>query len=627
MVKDRELVEKMDVKENGLLFIDEDRSIVTSTSAFGTLRQDLMKNIGKDRMRGFLNRYGWELGKEVAKKVLKKDWNSIHEKIQYGPFMHMLKGHAIVETTKLETDYNNGEISVLMEGTWEESYEAVEHVKQFGKAKEPICHTLTGYASGYLTKLCNQKVIFKEVSCQAQGNSKCKWVGKSLDYWQGEANDELEFYRNLPIVKELELTYEKLLEERNNLEKRSLVHQKLTEKILEGDDLQSIVETIYEVTNIPGIITDQYHYPLAYKGFSNEDIKEINEEFKTEIMKKENKKNNKAPISYQHTKKVELKNHTRLITPIYLEKEIIGYCSFIYLHSNIISQKSNEMMLEQIAVVSSLLLLIEKTKFDTDRRTKGHFLEEILRGEYNSEEEILRKGLFMKTDLSKPYRIITVKYQFKKPDNEKVPLFHENLFDETTHYFKNKPENIMIGQIGNKITFLVLEDEINEKKIRPYFNKYLRTLSSIFSSTLFVAGVSNLAESITSAKDYYKESLIPMRMGTANNRINFFDTIGMIGPLLNENNEDEIKRISQNMLGELLNKKDLLSTLYVFLSNGGNLEQTSIEVALSLSGLRYRLGRIEELLNHDLRDSFYNYQLFLSLQSLLLMGELELNID
>ena len=49
-----------------------------------------------------------------------------------------------------------------------------------------------------------------------------------------------------------------------------------------------------------------------------------------------------------------------------------------------------------------------------------------------------------------------------------------------------------------------------------------------------------------------------------------------------------------------------------------------MDTTLSLSGLRYRLQKIEELLGHDLRDPFYNYQLYLALQSLLLTGVIEI---
>jgi len=71
-------------------------------------------------------------------------------------------------------------------------------------------------------------------------------------------------------------------------------------------------------------------------------------------------------------------------------------------------------------------------------------------------------------------------------------------------------------------------------------------------------------------------------------------------------------------------RKDALKTLYVFLANGGNLEQTAMDLSLSVSGLRYRIRKIEEVLQKDLRDPVEHHQLLLSLQALILTGELHL---
>src|SRR5690606_26664980 len=105
-------------------------------------------------------------------------------------------------------------------------------------------------------------------------------------------------------------------------------------------------------------------------------------------------------------------------------------------------------------------------------------------------------------------------------------------------------------------------------------------------------------------------------MAGPKNRIVSFEKLGMMGPLINANNEKEIKRIASYTLGSLSEninekKKELLHTLYVFLLNGGNLEQTAADIALSLSGLRYRLQKIEDLLEKDLRNPATNYQLLL----------------
>lgn len=606
--------------KSGSIVIDDERMIQISISAFGTLRRDLIRNIGVDRTRGFLHRYGWDLGQDDANKALRKKWDSIDDVIFHGPNMHMMNGHAQVAVTKLKTKKKNEQKSVYsvhMEGTWKNSYEASEHLQQFGRAESPICYTLTGYASGYLSTVCKQTCIVKEIQCQAEGHEKCIWVGKSLDYNDEETKDEWQFYERTPIVQELEETYEKLLEERNVLEKSALIHQRLTNEILQGNDLKSIVNTIYEVTSTPGMIVDHTYYPLAYSGLSLKEVKKIMNEFKNHLQQR------KTSPSIFTTRKFVLEQYTYLITPIYLQDKIIGYCFFVYPDTIHMDQTTDEMVLEQIALVSSLSLLIEKTKYNTERRIEGHFFEEILRGEFKCEEDVLRRGIYIQIDLSEPYRIITVNYELQECNTQKELTFHEQLLETTTSYFKDKKENLLIGHWEKSIVFLVPISEIKTNEINSYFNHYIRFLSQTYPTTLFVAGVSKISKTINRAKDSYQESLIALRMATPNKRIIFFDSIGVIGPLLNENNENEVKKISTNVLGELLEHAELLETLYAFLLNGGNLEQTSKEISLSLSGLRYRLEKIKKILDQDLKDPFDNYQLLLALQSLILIGEVE----
>lgn len=68
----------------------------------------------------------------------------------------------------------------------------------------------------------------------------------------------------------------------------------------------------------------------------------------------------------------------------------------------------------------------------------------------------------------------------------------------------------------------------------------------------------------------------------------------------------------------------LLKTLYYFLSNACNLEKTMEDLSLSMSGLRYRVKKIETLLGKDVRDPSYGYQLYLTLQILIVNGDLEI---
>ena len=155
-----------------------DRPMTISTSALGILRQQLARNIGIERIKGFLIRFGWEMGVNDAKQALKTDI-SLETLIKQGPIAHMNNGHirGFVRENTVEFDENHNIVSLLGKGTWIDSYEAVEHVKRLGISDTPVCHTLTGYTSGFMSTICGQTVLAKEITCVGKGDSEC-----TLDY-------------------------------------------------------------------------------------------------------------------------------------------------------------------------------------------------------------------------------------------------------------------------------------------------------------------------------------------------------------------------------------------------------------------------------------------------------------
>ena len=200
----------------------------------------------------------------------------------------------------------------------------------------------------------------------------------------------------------------------------------------------------------------------------------------------------------------------------------------------------------------------------------GTFFDEILRGEYEDEEEILRRGSFIHLDLSEPYRIAIVKYQVQKNNLKKEFMFHEEMVKATSSYFKNRKGSILVGHRTKSVIVLIPNSYMEEKGIDRYLDDFLCFLSEDFPEIVFFAGGSKESDRIGKAKDYYNEALTALRMTTMKNRIMLFDSLGMVGPLINQNNEKEIKQIARNMLGSLIDhldhkKLDLIKTLIFFL--------------------------------------------------------------
>ena len=405
--------------KNKISQMTHNRSIIVDTHAFGSFRKDLIYNIGIERTKGFLFRYGWNLGRQDAKDCKEKgQYESIEELIEYGPMLHSMKGYVKSITTKLEVNDENGVETLHMESIWENSFEADEHLDKIGKSSFPACYTLAGYASGYVSEVVGQRVIFKEVYCRAFGDNECYSIGKSENLWGNEIEEELYFLHEMPIVEELELTYEKLLRERDQLILANKINKILTNEVVDGADLKQIIHEVFRLTAIPTAVhTVNGYHPIAAAGFST-NSEELTPHAISQYLNEE--QNNRLPGQSLLTIEYNQNSYMLLISPITLQKKLNGYCSFVFKNEEEYKVNCSQMIVDKISSICALSLFYEKTKLDSFEQMKSLFFRGVLKGEISSNEEIIAKANLFQLDLSKPYYICAIEYnnEFKEYHHE-----------------------------------------------------------------------------------------------------------------------------------------------------------------------------------------------------------------
>lgn len=605
--------------------LKQNRSIIVDAYAFGSLRKDLIGNIGMERTKGFLFRYGWNLGVQDAKECKNRNiYNSLNELIEYGPVLHSMKGYVTSKTLKLEIQKEDKVLDLVMESVWENSYEADEHLQQIGKSTSPVCYTLAGYASGFVSESSGEMVIFKEKCCRAAGASECFAVGKTVRLWGDEIKEELYYLQETPILEELEYTYEKLLQERNNLAYTTNIHKKLTEEVIKGNSLNSIIQEVYELTNIPIMVHTVQGQSITYAGFSS-----LPSDFHIDDLLSflSVKVTNHVFPQLTRTTLYHYDPYLLLTSPIYIQEKLTGYCTFIYLNPNEYKKEISNMIIERVSSVCSLCLLYEKTKLDSFERMKGFFFNEILSGHYATNAEIIAKANLIQLDLSLSYYLGTVEYSFNQNDFINELELHKELMEAISQYCNEQNRHFLIGQNGKNINILVTECDQTQKNKPFFFDELYTFLDRKFPNSDIYIGVSRKTELIQEAPGAYKEANIAIRLVSKNKRIISFEDLGVVGSLINKNNMKEVRLMAETVLGKLqmndTKNVELIHTLYTFLLYGGNLEKTAEELTLSISGLRYRINKIEELLQKDIRSPIISYQLLISIQALIILGELD----
>lgn len=192
------------------------RALLFDAVALGLLRKELIDTLGKAAARSILTRFGYAHGRRTA-EAMRQEFPSLLEDSATGPRLHTLLGLVDVVGNK-RTDGTGR--APLVESDWHNSYEAEQHLLHLGRSDEPVCWTLTGFASGYVSAWAGKEVYFIETHCCAKGDAVCHVQGRFKEKWGPELDEHLQYYQMESADKRLAELTDKLRSVENRLKAR-----------------------------------------------------------------------------------------------------------------------------------------------------------------------------------------------------------------------------------------------------------------------------------------------------------------------------------------------------------------------------------------------------------------------
>ncbi|MHB8762885.1 MAG: sigma 54-interacting transcriptional regulator [Deferrisomatales bacterium] len=176
--------------QGGVIRFGGQRVLLLDAVALGLLRKELIESLGYSAARGILTRFGYAHGWRTAESLRSEfPWESEREWQWAGGRLHMLRGMVVLESAE------RGATAPFAQTIWHESYEAEQHLLHVGLSEEPVCWTLTGFASGYLSYCNGREVFCIEERCRGKGDAACTLVGRFKEDWGPEIEPYLAYYR------------------------------------------------------------------------------------------------------------------------------------------------------------------------------------------------------------------------------------------------------------------------------------------------------------------------------------------------------------------------------------------------------------------------------------------------
>ncbi|HEY3359165.1 MAG TPA: sigma-54-dependent Fis family transcriptional regulator [Polyangia bacterium] len=242
----------------GVMRFAGERALLFDAVALGLLRQHLIETLGVTGARGVLTRFGYAHGWRMAESLRHGfPWDDELEWQEAGGRLHMLHGLVLVEPAADE----GVDAEHFAEAIWHESYEAEQHLLHLGRADEPVCWTLCGFASGYMSCCHGHEIYFLEDRCRGRGDAVCHVRGRRREDWGDAITSHLPFYETAcleaslgHVTSELKRVERRLRTRRQALERTARAAPDASGLVAQSAAMQRILDLARRVAKVDSTI-------------------------------------------------------------------------------------------------------------------------------------------------------------------------------------------------------------------------------------------------------------------------------------------------------------------------------------------------------------------------------------
>ncbi|HKL11874.1 MAG TPA: helix-turn-helix domain-containing protein [Clostridia bacterium] len=410
--------------------------------------------------------------------------------------------------------------------------------------------------------------------------------------------------------------YNKIIESQRNKYKFSTqVHGKFTDMVLNGSSLDDIIEevkfltkkNVFLVNPFYNITNHTYIKPLP---FESESLRPL-------LIQKLNK----------HAKTLfETDSGLHCFSfPITVNQETMGWLCLISKSAKLVE---NEIIAaERSATILAIEILKQNELKDLEQSLKGDFLDSLLTGVPN--DYLLKCSENYHFNMESSHRILLVKFMFESPSGTSLTNHEKHVRNCLKRYytpFDNALQSSSPGSIAllrhHYIVCILesspLKDNLDvEEVLNIVKSKYHQNYSHEFKTLKLRIGISDAFDKIGDFRNAYESARHTVKMIESSDSpiVSLYFKDIEVKRFLLANEKEHLRSYYNKVLAPLLDydnnsRNDFIETLEIYLKSNCNWSESKKLLHIHGNTLTYRLNRISEIMNMDLK----NYQDRLRLQ-------------
>lgn len=389
------------------------------------------------------------------------------------------------------------------------------------------------------------------------------------------------------------------------------IQKEFSNMLLKGYSLSALVEQLGFLLNRPTLLLNHRGEVIAQSHeFSKESMKEVKEEILQKV--KENLLSAREGMTFSIPSRESQSVST---FPVRTKRQ---YPSMLVIYDSLtLPYPSSQMAIEQAGNVISFTIVKEQAIEENSRLLKNNFFSDLIEMKIKSDDEIYNRANYygLQKNMENVCVVCTIdargeKYESLQLYEKKVSELHNTVYDQLEDEIFHEELDATLFTKGKYFVMILQFHKYGEEEINKITN-FIKTIQNNFDGDFTLSfGVSHSVPSLKEIPTIYHEAVEAILQGYEQQLTGFikYYKTRELEELLKSLPRKDLKALYETTLKSLAYPKtkedeELIKTIQVYLDSQCEFSETARKLFVHRNTVKYRIEKIEELLNCSLRDS------------------------